>query len=263
MLLVFGHLLAASMALGAIVATDLRLLSKLSQDKVRIAPPNEFVTRIVMVALLLLYATGGAIVVQGLSERPDYLDNPKLQAKILLVVLLTLNAFLLHYVTFPRLARGRRVARWHFADWILVAVPVATSNFLWMFVAFLGIARAWNYSMPMRDILEIAAGLYIVAQVGVFTILAMAGRKVEPGSRGWADRLARSLAAVGSLGSSDLVPESSRPSSRRRRAADEAAASSVPAATSLPAASEPPLPAPRPALRLVGNRSATGRRAAR
>ena len=49
MLLVFGHLLAASMALGAIVATDLRLLSKLSQDKVRIAPPNPFVVRIVMV----------------------------------------------------------------------------------------------------------------------------------------------------------------------------------------------------------------------
>src|SRR6185295_20399988 len=62
MLLVFGHLLAASMALGAIVATDLRLLSKLSQDKVRIAPPNPFVARIVMLALLLLYVTGGAIV---------------------------------------------------------------------------------------------------------------------------------------------------------------------------------------------------------
>src|SRR5664279_2666778 len=128
----------------------------------------------VMVALLLLYATGGAIVVQGLGERADYLDNPKLMVKIGLVVLLTLNAFLLHYVTFPRLARGRRVARWHLADWALVAVPVATSNFLWMFVAFLGIARPWNYTMPMRDILAIAAGLYIVAQDGVFALLATA-----------------------------------------------------------------------------------------
>jgi putative copper export protein len=117
MLLVFGHLLAASMALGAIVASDLRLLSNLSQDKVRIAPPNQFVMRIVMVALLLLFATGGAIVVHGLSERADYLDNPKLLVKNGLVVVLALNAFLLHYVTFPRLARGRRVARRHLADW--------------------------------------------------------------------------------------------------------------------------------------------------
>ena len=111
-----------------------------------------------------------------MGERADYLENPKLQAKILLVVLLTLNAFLLHHVTFPRLARGRRVARWHLSDWIVIAVPVAVSNFLWMFVAFLGVARPWNYGMPMRDILEIAAALYLVTQVGVFIILAMAAR---------------------------------------------------------------------------------------
>lgn len=258
-LLVFGHLLATSMALGAIVATDLRLLSKLSQDKVRIAPPNPFVTRIVMLALLLLYVTGGAIIVQGLGERADYLDNPKLQVKIGLVVLLTLNAFVLHHVTFPRLARGRRVPRWHLGDWIVVAVPVATSNFLWMFIAFLGIARPWNYSMPMRDILEIAAALYLVVQLGVFTILAMAGRNVQPDHTGWADRLARSLAAVGSLGRTDAV-EPPRPSSRRRRRAEEAANASHPAPTSLPAADEPPLEAARPVLRLVGSRAAAAAR---
>ena len=50
MLLVFAHLLAASTALGAIVATDLRLLSKLALDRVRSAPPNEFVARIVAAA---------------------------------------------------------------------------------------------------------------------------------------------------------------------------------------------------------------------
>jgi hypothetical protein len=60
MLLVFVHLLAASTALGAIVATDLRLLSRLAQDRVRIAPPNDFVARIVIVALLVLYVSGAA-----------------------------------------------------------------------------------------------------------------------------------------------------------------------------------------------------------
>ena len=264
MLLVFGHLLAASMALGAIVATDLRLLSKLSQDKVRIAPPNPFVARIVMLALLLLYATGGAIVMQGLAERADYLDNPKLLAKIALVIVLTVNAFVLHYVTFPRLARGRRVPRWNLVDWIVVAVPVAVSNFLWMFTAFLGIARPWNYTTPMRDILEIAAALFLVVQCAVFAILATAGRKVQPDHRGWADRLARSLATVGSLGRAEPVDETAKLSSRHSRSREDAANASRPGAASLPPAGEPPLETARPALRLVGDRAAArGRRSAR
>lgn len=251
LLLLFAHLLAASMALGAIVATDLRLLSKLSQDRLRIAPPNEFVARIVMVALLMLYVTGAGIVALGVQERADYLTNPKLQAKVLLVVLLTLNAFVLHRLTFPRLARGRRVARWHAADWILVAVPVGVSNFLWMFVAFLGIARPWNYAMPLRDILEIAAALYVVAQAGVFAILAIAGRGGEPERRRFTDLLTRSLASVGSLGRAPVPAGAgeARPRRRSRPAPpvpqDEAplSAPTAPAETSLTG---------RPALRLVG-----------
>ena len=76
MLLVFVHLLAASTALGAIVATDLRLLSRLAQDRVRIAPPNDFVARIVIVALLVLYVSGGVIVWQGTSSVPTISPTP-------------------------------------------------------------------------------------------------------------------------------------------------------------------------------------------
>ncbi len=257
------------MALGAIVATDLRLLSKLSQDRLRIAPPNEFVARIVMVALLMLYVTGGGIVWHGLLQRPDYLSgNPKLQAKMLLVVLLTLNAFVLHKITFPRLARGRRVARWRAVDWVVVAVPVAISNFLWMFVAFLGIARPWSYAMPMRDIFEIAAALYVLAQVGVFTVLAMAARNVEPERKHITDVLRRSLASLGSLGRPVSTAEAerkkrSRPRSRRRGEAAEAMPDAVALAVApsvtvrdVEADASTTSLSGRPSLRLVGNAAA-------
>ena len=199
LLLVFAHLLAASMALGAIVATDLRLLSKLAQDRTRIAPPNEFVARIVIVALVVLYATGAAIVWQGVLEQADYLANPKLQAKLVLVVLLTVNAFVLHRVTFPRLARGRRVARWHASDWLAIGIPVGVSNFLWMFVAFLGIARPWNHTMPFGDVMAIAAVAYGVAQVGVFSILAVAASGADPVANPRAAFVRRWLASLGNL----------------------------------------------------------------
>ncbi len=239
LILVFAHLLAASMALGAIVATDLRLLSKLAQDRVRIAPPNAFVARMVMVALLVLWITGAAIVAHGMVERPDYLSNPKLQAKIMLVALLTLNAVALHRFTFPRLARGRSVARWRVSEWLVIAVPVAMSNFLWMFTAFLGIARPWNDAMPLADILAIAAGLFAVVLLGVIAILRLAGRAVDDRSKPLADIVRRSLASLGNLGGDParFVPA-------RDADGDDAAS----------------LRPPAPVLRLVSRRSARSER---
>jgi hypothetical protein len=244
MLLVFAHLLAASTALGAIVATDLRLLSKLAQDRMRIAPPNEFVARIVIVALFVLYATGGAIVWHGLLERADYLANPKLQAKLLLVVLLTINAFVLHRLTFPRLARGRRVARWHASDWIAIGIPVGASNFLWMFVAFLGVARAWNDSMPLRDILVIAAVLYVIAQSAVFAILTVAASGADATTHPRSAVLRRWLASLGNLGRAP-APAGDEDAPPRARRAPAFAAAAVDDARA-PASSPAEMPADRP-----------------
>jgi len=199
-LLVFVHLLAACMALGAIVATDLRMLSRLAHDRVRIPPPNGFVARIVTIGLALLWTTGGAIVWLGLEGNPGFV-TPKLAAKVALVVLLTLNAWVLHRLTFPRLARGRRVGRWDFADYAIVAPPVALSNCLWLFCAFLGIARPWNRTTTIVEIVEIAAVLYAATLVIVIAVLAIAGLR-EP--RGWLGACLlttkRWLGAIGRLG---------------------------------------------------------------
>ena len=65
-------------------------MGKLSAYPVRIAPPNPFVMRLVSAALLL-YASGALLLWMSLSESASYL-NPKLQAKLLLVGLLSANA---------------------------------------------------------------------------------------------------------------------------------------------------------------------------
>ena len=227
MILVFSHLLATSMALGAIVATDLRMLSKLSHDKVRIPPPNEFVARLVTIALVLLWATGACMVWISTHGHPTSL-SPKVLGKLVLVLLLTFNAFVLHRQTFPRLARGRSLSRWRIVDWLVIVFPVALSNCLWMFCAFLGIARPWNTTMSIRDVLEVAAILYILAVLVVTLVLAVAARNPKDRPDGFIAVVKRSLASVGTLGKDG---EAQHEAHRSRRA---------PSSRTGPRPSEPP-----------------------
>lgn len=197
LLLLFAHLLGTCLALGAIVATDIRLLRRLADDRVRIAPPNPYVMRLIALALLLLIVTGAALVLLGLGERPDYFSgNPKLQAKLILVAVLGINAWVLHRYTFPGLARGRRVARWKLRDFIRVALPVALSNCLWMYCAFLGIARPWSYRVSMGFVLDTALWLFMATLAGVTTLLVIAAQDRTEAEPGWIDALKRQLGAL-------------------------------------------------------------------
>ncbi|HWH83065.1 MAG TPA: hypothetical protein VNU71_12600 [Burkholderiaceae bacterium] len=197
LLLLFVHLLGTSLALGAIVATDIRLLRRLADDRVRIAPPNPYVMRLITIALVVLVATGALLIGIGLAEQADYLTaNPKLQAKLVLVALLAVNALVLHRYTFPGLARGRRVARWKLRDFLRVAVPVALSNCLWMYCAFLGIARPWNHGVSFEFVLVTAAWLFAATLAAVITLLVIAAQDRTDAEPGWIDALKRQLGAL-------------------------------------------------------------------
>lgn len=179
MLVLFAHLLATCTAIGSILASDLHLLSRLRERGPRFAPPNGFVVKLVSFSLLALYASGAALVAWGLQERADYLSNPKLQAKLMLVALLTLNAAVLHRFTFPHLG-SRRLKPGSLRTILLVALPIACSNALWLMCAFLGIARPWNFSVPALDVLSLAAGVVFTAWCAVAATLAWANRAIPP-----------------------------------------------------------------------------------
>ncbi len=196
LLLLFAHLLGTSLALGAIVATDLRLLGKLADPRVRIAPPNPFVMRLISLALLLLYVTGGALIGLGLGDDPQTLNNPKLQAKLILVAVLSVNAWVLHCYTFPGLAHSRRVARWKWHDFLRVAVPVSLSNCLWMYCAFLGIARPWNFQVSLGFVLGTGAWLFAATLTMIIMVLAIAAQDRTGCEPSWIDAVKRRLGAI-------------------------------------------------------------------
>jgi hypothetical protein len=182
LLVVYLHLLATCAALGAIMASDLRLLGKAWSSRARLVPPDPFVARLVGVSLVVLCVSGAALLGLGLQANPDYLRNEKVQAKLVLVALLAVNAVVLHGLTFPRLATGRPLRLAGVADALVVAVPVALSNGLWFFCAFLGVARRWNNVMPFGQVLAIAAAVVGVTLVAVVVMLALTERRA-PGRR--------------------------------------------------------------------------------
>jgi hypothetical protein len=174
--LVYAHLLATCVALGSILASDLRLITRLRDADFRLAPPAPFVATLITASLVVLLLTGGALVAMGLQQRADFTSNPKLHAKLVLVAALVANAMVLHRSTFPWLARGKRLKVLSTRIAFGVALPVAMSLALWLYVAFLGVARPWNFTMPARDVLAIGAALVASCWPAAMLVVLVAAR---------------------------------------------------------------------------------------
>lgn len=202
-LVVYLHLLATCAAIGTIVITDLRLMAKVLGYKVVIPPPQRFETFTILVALIALYLTGGMLLWLGLAEQPQYLANGKLQGKLVLVGLLTVNAFALHYRVFPILQRSRPVSVWRRPDWFTVALVVSLSNSAWFFSAFLGVARPWNYTVTPTYVLSIAITFWLLMFLLVNGVLLMASRDEPKQQPDWIDAVKSSWSDLAPLDGAD------------------------------------------------------------
>ena len=190
MIVVFLHLIATCMAVGTLVTVDLRLLTRVFDHDLVVAPPHRLEIITIVVALAGLYITGIALVLLGLADRADYLGNGKLQGKLALVLMLTGNALVLHRWVFPILHRAQPIATWTRSDWAMVALATSFSSSAWFFIAFLGIARAWNFVVTpgfvLLQALGVWAGLYVLTHV----FLMLASRNLPKPSPNWISAIA-------------------------------------------------------------------------
>lgn len=198
-LIIYFHLLATCAAIGTIVLTDLRLMAKVLGYRVVIPKPERFETRIISAALAVLFLSGAVIVFLGLEANPEYLDNEKLQAKLLLVGLLTANAVVLHCAVFPILGRSRPVSAWSLKDWSIVSLSVSLSNSFWLFCSFLGIARVWNGTVSLGFVLSVALAVWFVMFLAVNVMLALASRDAPKPEPDWIDSMKTSLSNFANL----------------------------------------------------------------
>lgn len=186
-LFVFLHLVATCAAIGTILIADMRLVATMIGYRVVVVPPRRLEAVLIAVSLVLLYVTGAILIAIGLASNPLYLDNPKLQGKLIVVAVLTANAFVLHYLSFPLLGRERPVSNWSPGQWLTVCATVSLSNSMWIYSAFLGVARAWNYSVSVPFVLAVGYAVWLVFFVAVNVVLALASRDAPKAQRDWVD----------------------------------------------------------------------------
>lgn len=152
---VYTHLLLTCLALGTVIYADwclFRERNKVISQSVRWLLQE---MRFFFVYLLVgLWVSGIAIVALGYSEQGiHYLQNQKLQAKVILMVILTLNAIFLHKVIFPRLDQIQSLADLPPRQLLSLLSAGAISSGSWSFIAYLGVARFMNHTFSISAVL--------------------------------------------------------------------------------------------------------------
>lgn len=163
--IVYIHLIACCVAIGLVFTSDVTFVSRLLKGDSRYDSEHLAVLqKTVSVALATLWITGLVIVVRDASLSGwSYYLNPKIQAKVLIVCLLTLNGFLLHSAVLPSLKKAGELLKLSPARSVLAAFAGAVSAVSWFYAAMLGVGRPLNWKYSLSELLAmypvfIAAG---------------------------------------------------------------------------------------------------------
>jgi hypothetical protein len=182
----YVHLLACCVALGLILTSDLKMVRQLLNGD-HAGPHHlahmESLQTTVSYALIALWISGGAIIGLDVAEKGvSYFFNPKLQAKIGMVVVLTLNGYLLHAAVMPAMKKAGSLLNLAFNSRMLAIFSGAVSGVSWCYAAMLGVGRplAWKYS-----VMELLAAYPLLIAGGFMAMLALTVWASERGVSGW------------------------------------------------------------------------------
>lgn len=172
---IYAHLIACCVAIGMVIVSDVAMFRNLlTSGPAKPQDPHhlEQLKRIVGWALAALWLTGFLVIAIDYSSKgAEYFLNPKLQAKLLIVALLTVNGFLLHHFALPAMQRAGCILKLNPHDRTLAIFAGTVSAVSWLYAAMLGVGKplAWKYSLGE---LMIAYPLLIAAGFTVTVLLA-------------------------------------------------------------------------------------------
>ncbi|MCJ7800058.1 MAG: hypothetical protein MUP33_09950 [Polaromonas sp.] len=168
------HLIACCVAIGLVLTSDIAMIKQLLKgDSAGLSDHRhvESLQNTVSLALAALWVTGTAVIAMDVSAKGlGYFANPKIQAKIALVVLLTMNGVLLHTTVLPLMRKAGSLLNLAPSQRLLALFAGTLSGVTWFYAAFIGVARplAWKYSL-----VELLAAYPVLMAGGLGAMLAL------------------------------------------------------------------------------------------
>jgi hypothetical protein len=174
--LVYVHLIACCVAIGLVLKSDVAMVKDMlkgdqASEAAHMAQMKSLQS-VVSVALIALWATGAALVTLDAVSKGgwQYFANPKLQTKILIVTLLTLNGYVLHNLVLPWMQKAGSLLNLSFSRTVLATFAGTVSGVSWMYAAMMGVGRplSWKYSLG-----ELMAAYPVLIAGGFVAMMAL------------------------------------------------------------------------------------------
>lgn len=171
------HLLGLVMGFGGALLLDLTIFTRgiVRPISAYTIHQTEILSRVVTWGLAVLWATGIALIWMNTLDKPEYLTNQKLWAKIAIVVLLTVNGVLIHHRILPYLKAGlgQRLFDGMKRGTIAAFTLAGSISFVsWTTPFILGKASELNYVTPMWLILAIFVLAVLVMWASMFAMMS-------------------------------------------------------------------------------------------
>ncbi|WP_372972411.1 hypothetical protein [Marinobacter sp.] len=192
-LFVAGHLVGLAFGVGGALTLDIIAfryfyLDRITHEKLVLF---NFIARLVTTGLLTLWATGLAFLWIYWQFEPQLLANPKVWAKLVIVLVLTVNGYFLHHKVFPILERnlGKPLFYRVTVDEKAMMFTFSSISIIsWGFPLVLGIARSLNFTTGMENIL---AFYFLMLSATCLVMLLVFKLFLEPFKRFVVDRPVR------------------------------------------------------------------------
>ena len=176
-ILLLFHVLGVVCGVGGVLMLDIDLVRLLRGSRVTAqnVALTRFVSTFVKVGLVVVWMSGLLIIAIAPDGPASVLANPKLQAKLVVVVVLTINALFIETLALPLIVRNIGKPLFEGVDQIRRSVVLgcgAVSTLSWLFPVALGLARELNGVVPAQIILTDYAVLLAILAI----IMQVAGR---------------------------------------------------------------------------------------